>query len=109
MHIESARHNQVAKALGAPMKSHSDRQSMNWKNVITAATFLAAGLAAATSVIAAPALRPALDQGKTHLRSATFDAQPFPYGYAYAPGQCLHWVWVYTDRGWRWRQVWICR
>jgi hypothetical protein len=38
----------------------------------------------------------------------TFWGLPFPYGYAYRPGQCYIYQQVETPRGIRWRRVWIC-
>jgi hypothetical protein len=33
---------------------------------------------------------------------------PFPFGYAYRPGQCYKYVQEETPEGLTWRRVWIC-
>jgi hypothetical protein len=38
----------------------------------------------------------------------TFGGHPFPFGYAYGPGQCYTYVHEDTPRGPRWRRLWIC-
>jgi hypothetical protein len=38
----------------------------------------------------------------------SFWGRPFPYGYAYGPGQCYTYVQEETPQGLVWRRVWIC-
>jgi hypothetical protein len=38
----------------------------------------------------------------------SFWALPFPFGYAYRPGQCSMYVQEESPRGLVWRRVWIC-
>jgi hypothetical protein len=38
----------------------------------------------------------------------SFYGLPFPFGYAYFPGQCYKYVQVETPKGYAWQRVWIC-
>ncbi len=42
------------------------------------------------------------------VKFVSFWGKPFPFGYAYFPGQCYLHVRVETRKGWVWRRVWIC-
>jgi hypothetical protein len=44
----------------------------------------------------------------SHTNLASFWGLPFPYGYAYRPGQCYIYVQEETRRGLRRRRVWVC-
>lgn len=63
-------------------------------------------LSSAGAAPMAPAAIPT--QASSPVEHASFWARPFPYGYAYGPGQCWKRVAEETPRGTVWRRVWIC-
>lgn len=74
--------------------------------VIIGALMTVGYLGAAPAAPIAPAAIATLNDAPVKLVS--YWGRPFPWGYAYYPGQCYSYVQVETPSGLAWRRVFIC-